>query len=353
MRIRRSPKQIGLLIAAFFAPSIVALLWVMVTHRNQPPTEPQTVVELASTPVPVVEATPTPVPTPAPEPVESTPTPTPFKPFYFGVDGVLRNTPVAEVQVTLHLDKLLVDELFAGRPKGFLAPLDEPPVDVGPLPKVPRKVSDRVHIYDAIILEASKAASVNGHAVPPALIKAHALVESGMNPYALSPMGAMGVMQFIAETAATMGVPNALGDPDIFLEDSAGNLFYQETKIRSLLRKGDLPLSAARAYWVRRYRDRVVSGVWLPEHAFPAGAKYIAYLHQRFAGKANALDIGIAAYNCGDNNVVKAGYRVPDFEETQYYVPRVKAWYKKFLYQMPIAGAPPPPQPGEPFYIAP
>jgi soluble lytic murein transglycosylase-like protein len=31
----------------------------------------------------------------------------------------------------------------------------------------------------------------------------------------------------------------------------------------------------------------------------------------------------LAAYNAGENAVIRAGYRVPPYDETQRYVPRV------------------------------
>jgi soluble lytic murein transglycosylase-like protein len=49
---------------------------------------------------------------------------------------------------------------------------------------------------------------------------------------------------------------------------------------------------------------------------------YLKWLLQRFGGD---LKLAIAGYNAGEDAVIRAGYRVPPFVETQRYVPRVMA----------------------------
>lgn len=104
----------------------------------------------------------------------------------------------------------------------------------------------------------------------PRLLQAIAHVESRHDPGAVSPKGAMGLMQVMPATAARFGVrePRALLDPRV-------NLYV-------------------------------------------AGA-YLAWLHDRFDDDLVRV---LAAYNAGEGAVAAAG-GVPAFPETQAYVRRV------------------------------
>jgi soluble lytic murein transglycosylase-like protein len=59
-----------------------------------------------------------------------------------------------------------------------------------------------------------------------------------------------------------------------------------------------------------------------PRDNVRGGALYLKWLLQRFAGD---LQLTIAAYNAGEDAVIRAGYRVPSYAETRRYVPRVLA----------------------------
>jgi soluble lytic murein transglycosylase-like protein len=89
-------------------------------------------------------------------------------------------------------------------------------------------------------------------------------VESNYNPYAVSPKGALGLMQLIPETARRFGVADVF-DP---IENIEG------------------------------------------------GASYLEYLIDMFHGN---LMLAVAAYNAGENAVVKYG-TVPPYAETQNYL---------------------------------
>ncbi len=86
----------------------------------------------------------------------------------------------------------------------------------------------------------------------PALLKAVARVESGFNPQAVSPKGAMGLMQLMPETAQVLGVRRPF--------DPRENVLGAARFLKSLLREfGDLRKALA-AYHagpevVRRYGD--------------------------------------------------------------------------------------------------
>ncbi len=103
------------------------------------------------------------------------------------------------------------------------------------------------------------------HGVPPALLSAVAEIESGFNPDAVSPAGARGLMQFMPQTAAGMGV-----DPS----DPASSVDGAARLLRSHL-------------------DRF--GSW---------------------------ELALAAYNAGPGAVTRHG-GIPPFTETQNYVRKV------------------------------
>ncbi len=117
------------------------------------------------------------------------------------------------------------------------------------------------------------AAKVNK--LEPALIHAVISAESGYNPFARSPKGAAGLMQLMPETAKRYGVTNRL--------DPAQNI--------------------------------------------QGGARYLRDLVRMFN---NDLQLAVAAYNAGENAVVKYGNRIPPYSETMTYVPRVMTYYKKY-----------------------
>ncbi|KVG62109.1 lytic transglycosylase [Burkholderia pseudomultivorans] len=122
-----------------------------------------------------------------------------------------------------------------------------------------------------VIAEASQAFNV-----PPELLRAVIDVESGYNPKAVSDKGALGLMQLMPETARRF---------------SGGDMFDP--------------------------RDNVLTG-----------ARYLRFLLDLF--KEN-VELTLAAYNAGENAVIRAGYRIPSFPQTREYVPRVLARYKRLL----------------------
>jgi hypothetical protein len=107
--------------------------------------------------------------------------------------------------------------------------------------------------------------------VDPALLDSLVAAESGYNPMAKSPVGAMGLTQLMRGTAEEMGVTNPF-DPVQNLRGGAGYLS------KMMKRFGDLPLA-------------------------------------------------LAAYNAGPGRVEKAG-GVPNIPETKAYVDRVMTLYR-------------------------
>lgn len=111
------------------------------------------------------------------------------------------------------------------------------------------------------------------YGVDPALGLAVIRVESSFNPSAISPKGAVGLMQLMPATATRYGV----ADP-----------FDVESNLRG-------------------------------------GLRYLRDLMDAFGDVALAL----AAYNAGEGAVIRHGYRIPPFAETRAYVPKVLAHYER------------------------
>jgi soluble lytic murein transglycosylase-like protein len=125
----------------------------------------------------------------------------------------------------------------------------------------------------------------------PLLIRSVIQAESAFNPLALSPKGAMGLMQLMPATARRMGVPDGRTDAS------------EEWRVAS-----------------------VAALLQQPEVNIQAGSKYLAYLMQLFEGNT---ELAVAAYNAGEGAVQRAGRRIPPYPETQAYVRKVLALYAK------------------------
>ena len=124
------------------------------------------------------------------------------------------------------------------------------------------------------------------------LIKAVIAVESGFDAQAVSPKGAVGLMQLMPATAERFGVA--------------------ASKKRSL-------------------QQQLVD----PAVNVPAGARYLSYLMDLFPGR---LDLVLAAYNAGEGAVQKFGKAIPPYKETMNYVKAVTGIYEQLQAARPLSG---------------
>jgi len=133
------------------------------------------------------------------------------------------------------------------------------------LPHAPPKATPELRrVIDEVAREVS---------IAPELLHAVIAAESAYDVRALSPRGAMGLMQLLPATARRFGVRDPYAP-----------------------------------------RDNVMGG-----------ASYLKWLMSVFD---NDLTLVLAAYNAGEQAVMKAGRQVPPFAETQAYVPRVLSYLR-------------------------
>ena len=119
------------------------------------------------------------------------------------------------------------------------------------------------------------ASAAREHSLPASLLMAVAAAESGFNAHAVSPKGALGLMQLMPDTARQHGVRQ----------------------------------------------------VWSVLDNVRGGAAHLRQLLNRFSGQQA---LALAAYNAGERAVLNAGLQIPPFDETQRYVPKVLAWRSQY-----------------------
>jgi len=116
------------------------------------------------------------------------------------------------------------------------------------------------------------------HDVDPLLVHAMIEVESGYNPYAVSPKGAEGMMQLIPSTARRFGVRNSFN----FTENIAGGVRY----LRHLIDLFDDEQLAIAAYNAGEQAVHRYGGI----PPYPETRKYVELVSNKYAAaKGNAV----------------------------------------------------------------
>jgi hypothetical protein len=67
-----------------------------------------------------------------------------------------------------------------------------------------------------------------------------------------------------------------------------------------------------------------VTSIWDPKQNIEGGTRYMRFLLDKFDGDVN---LALAGYNAGEGAVIKYGYRIPPYSETQEYVRRISRRY--------------------------
>jgi len=123
--------------------------------------------------------------------------------------------------------------------------------------------------------------AASSHHIDYELLQALIATESGFDASAVSPKGAIGLMQIMPATAKRYGVASDRKTP-------------LEKKLTD------------------------------PGINIRTGSRYLRDLIRRFPGD---LELALAAYNAGEGAVQRAGNRVPNYKETQSYVKTVMQLY--------------------------
>jgi hypothetical protein len=121
----------------------------------------------------------------------------------------------------------------------------------------------------------------NKHSIDYELLQALIATESGFDAQAVSPKGAMGLMQLMPATAQRYGV-------------------------------------------AADKRSTIEKKLFDPRINIAAGSRYLRDLIAMFPGQ---IELALAAYNAGEGAVQRAGNKIPNYKETQNYVQTVLQLY--------------------------
>ena len=122
--------------------------------------------------------------------------------------------------------------------------------------------------------------------------------------------------RIVALAARTHGLDVALLHAVISVESRYNHKAVSRAGAEGLMQL--MPLTAKR-YGVTDSFD--------PEQNINGGARYLFDLLKLFKGD---MSLAVAAYNAGENAVIKYGNRIPPIAETRDYVPKVLGFYHKY-----------------------
>lgn len=109
------------------------------------------------------------------------------------------------------------------------------------------------------------------------------------------------------------------------------SIMHQESsfKLRAMSYKGARGLMQLMPPTAARFG---VKNIWDPQQNIEGGARYMRFLLDLFSGDVR---LALAGYNAGEGAVMKYGYQVPPYSETQEYVRRIGRRYS--LIRDPLA----------------
>ena len=101
------------------------------------------------------------------------------------------------------------------------------------------------------------------------------------------------------------------------------SIMHQESsfKARAMSHKGARGLMQLMPPTAARFGVR---NIWDPKQNIEGGARYMRFLLDLFEGDVR---LALAGYNAGEGAVMKYGYKVPPYSETQEYVRRISKRY--------------------------
>src|SRR5829696_7600824 len=101
------------------------------------------------------------------------------------------------------------------------------------------------------------------------------------------------------------------------------SIMHQESsfKSRAMSYKGARGLMQLMPFTASRFG---VTNIWDPKQNIEGGARYMRFLLELFSGDVR---LALAGYNAGEGAVMKYGYTVPPYSETQEYVRRISRRY--------------------------
>jgi soluble lytic murein transglycosylase-like protein len=171
------------------------------------------------------------------------------------------------MQALIGIPRPVQAQIYFWRDSNGVLTVSDRPKDSGPraviVPVAPSPSNRSNPVFEPLIRQHAAQ-----HGLQPDLIRAVIQVESAFNPHAVSPKGAMGLMQLMPTTAAQFGVINPFN----------------------------------------------------PAENIRAGVSYLRQLLERYDHNEQ---LALAAYNAGPNAVQRYGNKVPPYRETQQYVKRI------------------------------
>lgn len=163
---------------------------------------------------------------------------------------------------------------------------------------------------------------MNRHSV--VLIR-EAVAQAGELPAPAVSAGRASKMDYqhaVLEVARAYGIDSALLHAVISVES--------RYSARAVSGKGAVGLMQLMPGTAKRYG---VTDSFDPIQNLRGGTEYLRDLLKLFQGD---LNLALAAYNAGENAVIRAGHRIPPYQETRNYVQRVQSLYAEYKARLTI-----------------